>query len=248
MSNKNEEKYYLELFHKSYKDFPKGEIQPFESPDFLVIRKPEIIGIELTKIYQKAEKGYLPGPQYDSICNDISNKIAQKLYENNIKSYAISLTFNIQKPLYNKQRDLVSAKICSLILASLTKNKNKILLRNNYERLDIFPEEIALMQINYYPSLNAPLVNYPRAGFVKEEMDDDFYSVINKKDLKYRKFRYKCIETWLLIHTVPISNASFFKPSSSTLNNSYESFYDKIFFMDSFSNKTWSLKVNKKTT
>jgi hypothetical protein len=51
MNHKEEEKLVIQLFRKSFADFPKGRLISSESPDFiLIINRHTRLGIELTQI------------------------------------------------------------------------------------------------------------------------------------------------------------------------------------------------------
>jgi hypothetical protein len=51
MNHKEEERLVMQLFRKSFADFPKGRLVPSESPDFiLIINRHTRLGIELTQI------------------------------------------------------------------------------------------------------------------------------------------------------------------------------------------------------
>ena len=51
---KTEELVVIELFREQFKDFPKGIINPSESPDFILSLAPRNkIGIELTRLHQQ---------------------------------------------------------------------------------------------------------------------------------------------------------------------------------------------------
>lgn len=51
MTQKEEEKLVMQMFRKSYADFPKGRLVISESPDFiLIINRHTRLGIELTQI------------------------------------------------------------------------------------------------------------------------------------------------------------------------------------------------------
>jgi hypothetical protein len=58
--NKELELFYLGKFKENFPSFPKGEIIPDESPDFLVKVPNEIIGIEITGFYRQTSSSAKP--------------------------------------------------------------------------------------------------------------------------------------------------------------------------------------------
>jgi len=51
--NKERENNHLKHFKSIFKNFPDGEIECQERPDFIVHSKTKIIGIELTEIFNR---------------------------------------------------------------------------------------------------------------------------------------------------------------------------------------------------
>ena len=103
-NKKKEELIILELFRDRYKNFPKGKLNPSESPDFILSLGPrKKIGLELTRLHQQS-----PGKDPFSFEN-ISACLQHKedkliLYrKKNLQAYWLILTIldPAYKPRYN---------------------------------------------------------------------------------------------------------------------------------------------------
>jgi hypothetical protein len=80
MNHHDEEIMILELFRKSYPDFPKGKLVKSESPDFILKMNPKrTIGIEITRLHDGSLSKNNPGfPVAELTKKNIETTISHK--------------------------------------------------------------------------------------------------------------------------------------------------------------------------
>lgn len=241
MKDKIEEKYYLDLFKKIYSDFPQGEIEPCERPDFIINNQDKTIGIELTIIYQDNHSS-ITFPTQDSIANDIIERIKYLLKRNNYNNYEIHLILTIDRNLTKKERDTIANKVYRLIEAKIIASNVPTEIVNDFEDLEIFPEEVSRISVYKLPNLQSPSVLDAKVGWMQYNMIDLLQETINRKSNKVNHY-LNCNQLWLLIHTVSKSSGTFFNPSEETLNHHYSSYFGRVFFLNSFDKKVYELNL-----
>jgi len=244
---KKEEKYYLELFKRNYQDFPEGQILESESPDFLISTKGKILGIELTKIFQKSNPKRLSLQASDSIITDIILRIRNLFEMNNLLGYEVHLDFHVDKNIVKELREELAKKLFDVIIEHLPKENGWVEIKNDFENITKYPEEVSMISVYYSKGLSSINITDSKVGWVKNNMIEDLQKVISQKNSKVSNYLKSCENIWLLIHTISFSSCSFFIPSRETLEHYFDSNFGAVFFLNSFDREVHKLK-NKNTT
>ncbi|MCH8941615.1 MAG: hypothetical protein IIA48_04135 [Bacteroidetes bacterium] len=238
---KGYEKYYLNIL-LTYLDIEPEKIIFTESPDFKIIVNKQKIGIELTRIFN--ETGNPPLQAIEGDYNKITNYVNQKLLKTKLPPLEVYLLFS-QNPIPRlKSKKEIGNKIFKLIKRNVPDKNKYIAIKNDFENDDIIPYELSNINIANFPVLEKHFVNTSSFGWVNKVFSDLIQSIIKKKEIKLRKYDKTCIKFWLLIHTGGYSGASMFEPSNETISHNYSSKFNKVFFMDNFEKKVYSLKIN----
>lgn len=240
--NKEEEKYYLELFQELYIPFPKGNIIIHESPDFIVESTNKKYGIELSKVYQNTVVFGIKAQAVDSMIDSINEMVTTKLSKCDIPFLDISIIFTFHRTFMKKQREVLSNKIVDLIIQNIPTEDKWISLEYNHRNRNLIPREITSMRIFNFTKLDNHFVRSPRGGWVQEDMIQELQQAIDKKNSKITSYVNSCDERWLLLHTAYFSSACFFNPSQETLAHKYQSSFDKIIFLNCSPKKLYELK------
>lgn len=241
---KKEEKYFLELFRKHYQKFPEGEIKDDESPDFLIIDNDKIIGIELTKIFQKNHSERMTFQASDSIIRDILLRIRKQFESKKLLGYEIHLDFHIDHNSIKEKREEIANKLFNVIIENLPKQNGWVEIQNDFENLEKFPEIVSRISVYYSTELEILNITDSKGGWIQHNMIEDLQEVISRKNSKVQNYLRKCHEIWLLVHTISFSSGLFYIPGEETLNHIYHSNFDDIFFLNSSDREVHKLKNN----
>jgi len=241
MDIKENEKYYLNIL-LTYLEIKPDKIISTESPDFKIIVNKDKIGIELTRIF--TETGNPPLQAIESDYNKIANYVTQRLEASKVTPLEVDLIFS-QNPIQRlKSKEEIGNKIFFLIKRN-TPDKDKYLtIKNDFENDKMFPYELSNINIENLSVLDKHSVSSNRFGWVNKNFSDLIQKIIEKKEIKLKKYDKTCNNFWLLIHTERSSGASMFEPSNKTVLQVYSSKFAKVFFIDGFEKKVFPLKIN----
>ncbi len=224
-SQKEREKIFLLHFKELYLNFPLGEIDDDETPDFIVnVRTGKKIGIEIVELFAKANSiDNLKSTALQSELTTLSKIFFEKTYGLQLDVILIFQS-NMRCSKSNKLR--YSEKIANDIYNCFHKINYKILepqsfLKNNLS--SSFLEEIMI----YPRKLNKGVWDSGRAALLRDLKPEEIKSVISLKEEKLNTINKKCHETWLLI-IEPFDKLHFDSiPVVSDVNSGFE----KIFFL-----------------
>ncbi|MFC2119822.1 hypothetical protein ACFLQ4_02000 [Bacteroidota bacterium] len=245
-SKKEEEKQILNILLEHDKNLSTYKIKEnVESPDFILISGNEVIGIEITKIITKNLGIKSNPPALSSYADKVKNGLKKILDKNKIGPLHISLHLSMVPRMLKVNRDNLTIKIYLLILENMPTDGNHISLRNDFNDLENFPEEISYLQILKMNSLRENFVTVPLTGWVQEDFDDQIQNEIDRKEKKIKMYKTKAEKLWLLVVADWKSEGSFFDPSDRTLSRVYKSKFNRVYFINSFNRTINRLNITK---
>src|SRR6266480_2287767 len=241
-AKKGEERRFVEILAKELDAFPPSKLIDSESPDFLVATSKGALGIEVTKIHHSNEPR-----QQESECRSLVDA-ACRLYENESTiPLEVKVHFGVSTQFNKRNRDKFAKILANLVLTNIPQPDSLISLENDWENPSFFPYEIARVSIIRLSAFPRNFWSVPSAGFFQEDFAPKIEAIIATKENAISTYRTDCIGRWLLIAAEGNSPSTFFDPSAKTLQHSYRSSFDKIFFLEAFRRKVWELNVSRKS-
>ncbi|SRR6266487_2178616 len=240
-AKKNEERRFVEILAKELDAFSSDKLVDSESPDFLVATSGGVIGIEVTKIHHANEPR-----QQESECRSLVDA-ACRLYESE-RSIPLEVKVHFGgSPQFNKRNRGKFARIlANLVLTNIPQLDSWIRLENNWENPSFFPYEIVGLSVIRLSAFRRNFWSVPSAGFFQEDFALKIEAIIATKEHAISTYRTDCMGRWLLIAAEGNSASTFFHPSTKTLQYSYRSSFDRIFFLEAFRRRVWELNVSRK--
>ena len=238
-AKKGEERRFVEILAKELDAFPPGKSIDSESPDFLVATSEGVLGIEVTKIHHANEHR-----QQESECRSLVDA-ARRLYE--IESaipLAVTVDFGGSTQFNKRNREKFARILANLVLTNIPRPNSWISRDNNWENPSFFLYEIEGLSIIRLSAFRRNFWSVPSAGFFQEDFAPKIEAIIATKEHAIRIYKTDCIERWLLIVAEGNSASTFFDPSTKTLQHSYRSSFDRIFFLEAFRRRVWELNVS----
>jgi len=242
LTKKEIEAYYLKRFSQSIESFPKGNIIPSESPDFILDTGEYKIGIEITRIYKSANfRG--TNPQVQENEQNLLRAECKKIYdEMGLPNVEVHILFNSFTSFNKKNRREYANKIVQLVSMNLPPSRGVHRIVNDYKNVNTFPFEIDSITI-YRFGYNKSFWGESGVGFVQQHFINELQEVIDKKNILVSSYTNCCAYYWLLVVIEGLRDSSFFDPSAETLNHSYKSNFNKVFLYNGFSEKGHELKI-----
>lgn len=188
-SETKKNRYYFELFSKSFKELPQGKVIYSDKPDVIIdgIRK---IGIEVTNFY--LESGKLPESEQSQRKRreDVVNRAHKEYLGKGGKKIELSFSFDKNNPITKKDR-LVRriVEVTKQIEGFDSREINKHL----YEDI----KEINSIYVNsrQYDNPKWRIVQKYKGKNISQE---NLFRIIQEKETKSKEYQ-KCDEYWLLI-------------------------------------------------
>jgi hypothetical protein len=241
-AKKDEERRFVEILAKELDAFSSGKLIDSESPDFLVATSEGVIGIEVTKIHHANERR-----QQESECRSLVDA-ACRLYESESTiPLEVKVHFGGSTQFNKRNRGKFARILANLVLTNIPRPDSWISLQNNWGNPSFFPYEIAGLSIIRLSAFRRNFWSVPSAGFFQENFAPKIEAIIATKEHAISTYRTDCIGRWLLIVAGGNSASTFFDSSTKTLQHSYRSSFDRIFFLEAFRRRLWELKVSRKS-
>jgi hypothetical protein len=238
-AKKDKERRFVEILAKELAAFPPSKLIDSESPDFLVATSKGVLGIEATKIHHANEPR-----QQESECRSLVDA-ACRLYENESTiPLEVKVHFGGSTQFNQRNRGKFASILANLVLTNIPRPDSWISLENNWENPSFFPYEIAGLSIIRLSAFRRNFWSVPSAGFFQADFAPKIEAIIATKEHAIRTYKTDCIERWLLIVAEGNSASIFFDPSTKTLQHSYRSCFDRIFFLEAFRRQVWELNVS----
>jgi hypothetical protein len=237
-AKKDEERRFVEILANELDAFPPGKLIDSESPDFLVATSEGVIGIEVTKIHHANEPR-----QQESECRSLVDAACRLHESESTIPLEVKVHFGGSTQFNKRIRDKFARILANLILTNIPQPDSWISLESNWENPSLFPHEIAGLSIIRLSAFRRNFWSVPSAGFFQEDFAPKIEAIIATKEHAISTYRTDCIGRWLLIAAEGNSASTFFDPSRETLQHSYRSSFDRVFFLEAVRRRVWELNV-----
>lgn len=233
MTKKQREQRYIEQFAACFPDFPAGEIESREEPDFLIhgLRGP--LGIEVRQLFKPATDPHPPQAQEALEQHTVSK--AQQIFEaTHPTPLVVSFHFSAQEPLRKSRIEPLASEIAILVSINMPETEEQKRLENPWDECTPFPEEIEVINVLRPANITKPLWYPVRAGWEMSACSDYFQEVIDEKNARHAAYKQCCGELWLLLVAPNSAPSSFIDLSPEVLSHRFTSSFDRIFFFNPF--------------
>ncbi len=241
-TEKDIESYYLKLLRQSIGTFPNGVVISNESPDFILNTDTGKIGIEITKVYKSVDSlGKHPQVQ-ENECNLLVAEALSVYEKMGLPIVEVVFHFNHHTLFSKKNRSQFANKIALIVATNIPADKSWKMVVNDLKNPNYYPYEIDSISIARYGHTTNHW-SKSGGGLVQEDFIPELQNAISKKNQKVLKFDKDCNCHWLIVVIEGMDDSTLFEPSEATLNNTYESKFDKIYLLNRFGAKGYELKI-----
>lgn len=225
----------VHYFRACYEDFPKGNLHPSESPDFIIkMRNRREIGIELTRL-NPASRNILTKDQIVQIhLREQIVGLSQDLFENSspLKLF-VKFLFSDSKDISEERQMSVAVQAVNLIRKAVSGKSSDSFFRETIP-FDMLPEGLDEILIVNHPVMQISAWERANNLGVSNDVVDDIMQSIHKKDEKllrlYQKQRLNFY--WLLITTDRLHGLKSFNLPEKIRNHEFHSEFHHVFLFD----------------
>lgn len=237
LNNRNKksiEKLHFAYFKECCKELPSSISSEHhdDNPDFLVKHNSGVLGIELTQLFKVTKHPNAP-QALESFRQQIVES-AQKCCED-IPPLSVNVwfTFNQEVP---KNRTLeinrIGKSLANLVKKWCHENPSKTFetLKPHLEISEIYQMIIARAW-NGKTGLHYHLWTVECPAVVQNFRSEVLQNCIDEKSLRYKKYRNKCDECWLLIVVNLFKNSQSFE-IPDRIDHKFKSKFERVYYMD----------------
>lgn len=195
------ERQYLDEVRDLLADFPLGDIQEREHPDFLVRTSDRVIGIEITELHRAIDGQPLPMQSREAIRDQIVQRV-KALYDGEGLPL-IDCCVHLKDLSYRrKEIEPLAAKIAALAKRNIPP-EGTLAKHEQYDWVnrEYFPEEVDAIRVARYDGLMESFFGNAGSIWAEPLTLDAVRAVIETKDAKIDEYLCQCDEAWLVIVT-----------------------------------------------
>lgn len=233
---KKKERDLLLEFKTLYSEFPNGEIDDDESPDFLISGDEGSIGIEIEEYIrgQKMGKGS-GGSPIRQVENNQSEflRVAQNIYQaKQLEPLIVDFSWYGNKHVDHKDIRLLAEYVVGLIVAILPLNTSSQ-VRIGREQFDDTPLEEYLSSIFLSKPVGLKSSKWNNYGTAFWGLGiDEIENLISSKERKIHQHLEKCSQVWLLIVADGEQTSSTVDFSNDQFTRIFQTKFSKVFLYD----------------
>jgi len=225
----------VNYFRVCYEDFPKGQLSPSESPDFILqMKNRHEIGIELTRLtpaiidYHDENK-----LKHVKLREEIVGLSKALFEQNSTLKLFVKFLFSDSKEISEERQMSVAVQSVNLIRKAVFKKSGDSFFREIIPG-DLLPDGLDDILIVNHPLMEISAWERANNLGVSNDVVDDIRRSIHKKDEKllrlYQKQRLNYY--WLLITTDRLHGLKHFNLPEKIMNHEFHSEFQHVFLFD----------------
>jgi hypothetical protein len=188
--NKARERQAVEDLQRLYADFPPGDIEDGEVPDFLVRGDAACVGIEVCEYYRPERPLGSHPKEQEALAHHITERATEICIARGATPFWAPVTFEHGVRLRKRDVEPVASAIASAILA-----RDAEVIRNDGQ----LPPCVSDIVVHPLGPDHAATVSVIGTTWVPAIDVEELTRIIAGKELKLDAYRKKCATTWLLI-------------------------------------------------
>lgn len=243
VSKKDVELWRLERFKSFINDFPDGNVEPTEEPDFLVHSESRVIGIELTDLHRNTVPGQVPQQASEAMRHRVVAR-AQEIYISGAHP-AVLASFHLDDRVHIKKPEVeeLAMALARLVIDNIpSKNSSLRVPSDWYDKREI-PSILYKLSVHRLDVVTKTFFSAPEATWVGTISRGDIERALASKDPKYAAYRPRCAEAWLVINSDIESMSTWFELDMDALSAPFATNFDRLFLVQHFGGKAHELQV-----
>jgi hypothetical protein len=242
-SKKRIESAYLESFKALFTNFPLGQIEPTEEPDFLVHEVGSVLGIELTELHRKSPEDELPQQAGQAMRQRVVNRAREIFERSGHPQIHASVLLRDTPHISKAQVEPLALTISNLVAQNLPDYDSSPIELPGWEIESPFPDFIHQIKVYRIAGLTRSFFSCPGSTWIATLAPEDIERVLALKEPKYTSYRNRCSRAWLLINADISSMSTWFEFESDALARHYCSSFDRVFLLRHFGQKLYELHI-----
>jgi hypothetical protein len=243
VSKKAIELWRLERFKTLIRDFPAGDIEPTEEPDFLIRGPEHIVGIELTDLHRETKAGQVPEQATEAMRSRVVAR-AQGIY-NSRELPPVIASFFLDDRIHLKKHEVedLASQMADLVEINLPSPGSTSKAPKDWEDTQALPSIVHSCSVHRLDAITRTHFSSPGATWVASLTREDIERALYAKNSKYATYRKKCDECWLVINADIESMATWFEFEVEVFQQTFTTSFDRVFLVQHFGGKAHELAL-----
>ncbi len=224
----------VNYFRNCYEDFPKGQITPSESPDFIIkMKNQHELGIELTRLNPVIKSISDENQLVQIQIRDELIGLSRVLFEQNSDfRLFVKFLFSEDKIISKEKQMLIAVQTANLARQTV-KNKSRDSFFKESVAGKQLPEGLDEIMIINHPAMNVSAWERANNLGISNDVVFDIRHAIHKKDEKLRLYQKQRLNYyWLLITTDRLRGVRKFNLPDKIKNHEFQSNFQQVFLFD----------------
>jgi len=188
--NKGRERQAVEDLQQLFSDFPPGEIEDGEAPDFLVRSGGACVGIEVCEYFRPERLLGSPLREQEALAQQIAGRATEICVERGASPFWAPLSLEHDVRLHKRDVEHVARAIALAILA-----RHADYIRNDGQ----LPTCVSDIVVHKLGPKHAPSITIIGTTWLPPLDHEELVRIIAGKEAKLDAYRKKCATVWLLI-------------------------------------------------
>jgi hypothetical protein len=242
---KDIEVHYLERLRAAMPDFPEGQIEPTEEPDFLIHGATSTIGIELTELHRDGPVGVKPQQALEAMRHRVVAR-AQELYvAKGLPPVKVSVFMRDSHDIKKEHVQTLAEALCQLVERNLPAPNSSKKEEYDWVNRSHFPEPILEVSVHRLDVITKTFFSVPGATWVSTLSNTDIQRALAPKEPKYPTYRLKCDQAWLVINADIGPMSTWFEFDASVPLLPLRTQFERVFVLRHFGSRLLELQVSR---
>jgi hypothetical protein len=235
-SNRDREAIHFQIFQEQYASF--HDYVHTDNPDFLVRYDKETLGIEFTELYKEEQVNGVTLRGGEAIKERVVSNARQMAID--VELPPLHVTVHFSGTVKKKRERTVTESLFGIVKDSCGAEGTHVELDWN----NSIPHEFRAIRLRRIPGCKKHFWKYIEASPIYTNFSDQLQRTISSKAEKFPEYAKRCDRCWLVIVALGLSGSSFYEFSGEMAKDSYESPFEKVFFLEGSSGNLRELRVN----
>ena len=235
------ERWVLEHLRRLLSSFPEGDVIAGEEPDFIVVLDSgKRLGIEITELHREVPPGENP-PQAQEALKRRTVERAMEIYDSAGNPFVHASIHFANVELSRADVPVFAQRIADLVGSLVPPLGEARTAEPDYENESKFPEELHHVSVYNLPNAKRSFFSSPGSTWVATLQDGDVKRTLSSKNGKYKRYRSKADEVWLVISCNGGFMSTWFDGTEAFQGREFETDFDRVFILSHFANKVVEL-------
>lgn len=224
----------INYFRNCYEDFPRGQLTPSESPDFILkMKNQRELGIELTRLNPVNKSIFNDNQQAQILVSDQIIGLTKDLFEQNSDfKLFVKFLFSEDKIILKEKQIWIAVQTANLV-RQVVKNKNSDSFFKESVAGQLLPEGLDEILIINHPVMQISAWERSNNLGISNDVVFDIRHAIHKKDEKLRLYQKQRLNYyWLLITIDRLRGVKNFNLPEKIMNHEFQSNFQQVFLFD----------------